>query len=189
MRTDWLVTIPPREMTATSVVPPPMSTTMFPVGSCTGSPAPIAAAIGSSMMYAFRAPAYSAASMTARLLDSGDPRRDADDHPGLCEPALVDPLDEVAEHLLADLEVRDHPVFERTYRLDVARRPADHPLRLCTDCERPAVFDVHGHDGRLVQDDPASTHVDEGVRGAEVDGHIATEQEEAVVPHGLDPFR
>ena len=49
-RIDWLVTMPPSEMMATSVVPPPMSTTMFPVGSCTGSPAPIAAAIGSSMM-------------------------------------------------------------------------------------------------------------------------------------------
>ena len=29
----WAVTMPPREMTATSVVPPPMSTTMLPVGS------------------------------------------------------------------------------------------------------------------------------------------------------------
>ena len=50
VRIDWLVTIPPSEMTATSVVPPPTSTTMLPVGSCTGRPAPIAAAIGSSMM-------------------------------------------------------------------------------------------------------------------------------------------
>ena len=40
---------------------------MFPVGSWTGNPAPIAAAIGSSMMYAgLRAPANSAASCTAR---------------------------------------------------------------------------------------------------------------------------
>ena len=50
VRIDRLVTMPPREMTATSVVPPPMSTTMLPVASWTGSPAPIAAAIGSSMM-------------------------------------------------------------------------------------------------------------------------------------------
>ncbi len=34
-------------MTATSVVPPPMSTMRLPVGSLTGRPAPIAAAIGS----------------------------------------------------------------------------------------------------------------------------------------------
>ena len=50
MRIDWLVTMPPSEMTATSVVPPPMSTTMLPVGSWTGRPAPMAAAMGSSMM-------------------------------------------------------------------------------------------------------------------------------------------
>ena len=49
-RMDWQVTMPPSEITATSVVPPPTSTTMVPAGSCTGSPAPIAAAIGSSMM-------------------------------------------------------------------------------------------------------------------------------------------
>ncbi|MNV56410.1 hypothetical protein D3C71_1486930 [compost metagenome] len=49
-RTERLVTMPPSEMTATSVVPPPMSTTMLPVGSHTGRSAPIAAANGSSMM-------------------------------------------------------------------------------------------------------------------------------------------
>ncbi len=50
VRTDMLETTPPSEITATSVVPPPMSTTMFPVASWIGSPAPIAAAIGSSTM-------------------------------------------------------------------------------------------------------------------------------------------
>ena len=50
VRMDRLVTTPPREITATSVVPPPTSTTMLPAAWCTGSPAPIAAAIGSSMM-------------------------------------------------------------------------------------------------------------------------------------------
>ena len=50
VRIDRLVTMPPSEITATSVVPPPTSTTMLPVASWTGSPAPIAAAIGSSTM-------------------------------------------------------------------------------------------------------------------------------------------
>ena len=44
-----MTTMPPSEITATSLVPPPMSTTIEPVGSPTGSPAPIAAAIGSSI--------------------------------------------------------------------------------------------------------------------------------------------
>ena len=67
MRTDWLVTMPPSEITATSVVPPPMSTTMLPVGSCTGRPG--ADGGGHRLLddvgRAAR-PAYSAASMTAR---------------------------------------------------------------------------------------------------------------------------
>ena len=52
--------MPPSESTATSVVPPPMSTTIEPVGSVTGRPAPIAAAIGSSIRNTRRAPALSA---------------------------------------------------------------------------------------------------------------------------------
>ena len=48
-RTDLAVTIPPRLITATSVVPPPMSTTIEADVSLTGRPAPIAAAIGSSI--------------------------------------------------------------------------------------------------------------------------------------------
>ena len=59
--------MPPSEMTATSVVPPPTSTIMFPVGSETGRPAPIAAAIGSSIRCASRAPADRVASSTARF--------------------------------------------------------------------------------------------------------------------------
>ena len=59
--------MPPSEITATSDVPPPMSTIMLPVGSPTGRPAPIAAAIGSSMRYAWRAPALRHASSTARF--------------------------------------------------------------------------------------------------------------------------
>ena len=54
---ESLTTIPPRDITATSVVPPPISTTIFPVGSATSIPAPIAAAIGSSIKYTSLAPA------------------------------------------------------------------------------------------------------------------------------------
>ena len=59
--------MPPSEMTATSVVPPPMSTTMEPVGLSTGRPAPMAAAMGSSIKKHWRAPAVMVASKTARF--------------------------------------------------------------------------------------------------------------------------
>jgi len=65
--------MPPRESTATSVVPPPTSTTIEPVGSVTGSPAPIAAAIGSSIKKTRLAPALSADSWIARRSTAVEP--------------------------------------------------------------------------------------------------------------------
>jgi hypothetical protein len=47
--TELQYTVPDMEMTATSVVPPPMSTIRWPPGSWMGRPAPIAAAVGSSI--------------------------------------------------------------------------------------------------------------------------------------------
>ena len=55
------------EMTAASVVPPPMSMTMLPAGPSIGMFAPMAAASGSGIRWASRAPAWSVASSTARL--------------------------------------------------------------------------------------------------------------------------
>ena len=60
-----LTTTPPREMTATSVLPPPMSTIIDPTGSSTGMLAPMAAAMGSSIRYTRPAPACLAASRRA----------------------------------------------------------------------------------------------------------------------------
>ena len=62
---DVLTTDPPSEITAISVVPPPISTTILPHGLAISIPAPIAAAIGSSIKYTFLAPACVAASITA----------------------------------------------------------------------------------------------------------------------------
>ena len=58
--------MPFKLITATSVVPPPMSTSRLPLGSKMSMPAPNAAAMGSSMRYTFRAPAARAVSTTAR---------------------------------------------------------------------------------------------------------------------------
>ena len=65
--------MPPSDRMATSVVPPPISTTIEPVGSVTGRPAPIAAAIGSSISQTLRAPALSADSWMARRSTAVEP--------------------------------------------------------------------------------------------------------------------
>ncbi len=63
-------TMPESEISATSVVPPPMSMIMLPAASCTGRPTPMAAAMGSSMRCTSRAPAWVADSLTARFSTS-----------------------------------------------------------------------------------------------------------------------
>ena len=68
-----LTTEPPREITAISAVPPPISTIILPHGREISIPAPIAAAIGSSMIETDRAPAANAASSTARFSTSVTP--------------------------------------------------------------------------------------------------------------------
>ena len=64
---ESLSTIPPNDITAISVVPPPISIIILPIGWSTLSPAPIAAAIGSSTSLTFLAPASYATSSTALL--------------------------------------------------------------------------------------------------------------------------
>ena len=64
---DCETTMPPSEMMAISVVPPPMSTIMLAAGSSTGRPTPMAAAMGSGRVKTLRAPARSALSITARF--------------------------------------------------------------------------------------------------------------------------
>ena len=79
-RTASSATMPPSEITATSVVPPPMSTTMFPSGSWIGRPAPIAAAMGCSMQVGRAAARRAGGLEHGPLLDVGDRRRHADEH-------------------------------------------------------------------------------------------------------------
>src|SRR5206468_2348558 len=58
MRAELAYTTPFSDSTATSEVPPPMSSTIEPRASCTGSPAPTAAAIGSLTIATLRAPEH-----------------------------------------------------------------------------------------------------------------------------------
>ncbi len=77
VRMELFETMPPSEMTAISVLPPPMSTIMLPSGASTSMPMPMAAAMGSKMRYTSRPSACSAESRTARsstsVLPDGTP--------------------------------------------------------------------------------------------------------------------
>ena len=89
------------------------------------------------------------------------------------EAVLVHLLDEVAKHLLGHVEVGDDAVLERADRGDRPRRAPEHPLRLDADGVHLARALVDRDDRRLGEHDAAPADVDERIRGAEVDGHVA----------------
>ena len=89
------------------------------------------------------------------------------------EPVLVDLLDEVAEHLLGDVEVGDHAVLQRPDRGDRPGRATEHALGLDADRVDLAGALVDRDDRRLAEHDAAPTHVHERVRGAQVHRHVA----------------
>ena len=109
-------TMPPREMTATSVVPPPTSTIMFPVGSLDGEAGADRGGHRLLDQVGLSGAGRERRLLDGSLLDAGDARRDADDDSRVGEAVLVDLLDEVAEHLLRDVEVGDDAVLERADR-------------------------------------------------------------------------
>src|SRR4029453_5388944 len=115
-------------------------------------------------------------------LDPGDARGHAHHHPGLGhELAAVHLLDEVAQHLLGGVEGGDDPGPEGGGGHDVGRGTADHRLGLGADGQDGVVLVVDGDHRGLVEHDPAAADVDQGVGGAEVDGHVAAEEAEGVL--------
>ena len=75
----------------------------------------------------------------------------------------MDLLYEVAEHLLADLEVGNHSILEGTNCLDVARGTPDHALGIGSDSQYGAVEAVDGHHRRVVEDHSFTADIDQRV--------------------------
>ena len=67
------------------------------------------------------------------LLDLGDARGSADDQARMGHAPVEHLADEVAQHLLGDLEIGDHAVAQRARGRDRGRGAPDHPLGLGAD--------------------------------------------------------
>mgnify|MGYP003694754801 CR=1 FL=1 len=165
-----------------------MSTTMLPVGSLTGRPG--ADGRGHRLLDDVD-PARArlvACLLDRALLHPGDAARHRHHHPRLGQVAApVHLLDEIAQHALGHVEVGDDPVLERPDRHDVAGRPADHPFGFHPDRHDLAGVGVEGHHRRLVEHDPATPHVHQGVRGAQIDGHVTAQESQRVAHREREP--
>ena len=165
--------MPPSEITATSVVPPPMSTIMFPVGSATGRPAPIAAAIGSSIRYAWRAPAESVASSTARFSTPVTPDGTQTTTRGCAKRCWCTFWMKCRSICSVTSKSAITPSLSgRIAAIVPGVRPSIRFASTPTACTSPVRWSIATTDGSR-EHDAAAAHVDERVRGAEVHGHVA----------------
>ncbi len=105
-------------------------------------------------------------------LDFGDPGGDGDENAGIGAASLIHFFDEMAQHCFSDLEIRDHPIFERTDCDDVARSPPEHAFCIIPNGEDFIGAGPDCHHRRLAKDDSVVFYVDEGVRGAEIDSDV-----------------
>ena len=86
--------------------------------------------------------------------------------------AVVGLLDEVGEHFFGHLEIGDDPVLHRFDGHHVSRRPAEHFLGLAAHCNNLSAVLVDGHNGRLVDDDPFASCIDQSVRGSQINRQV-----------------
>ena len=83
-------------------------------------------------------------------------------------------LNEISQHLFADLKVCNHTVFERAYCFDVVGRSTHHFLRLDANRNRPPIVHIDRHDRRLVEHHTETTGINQGVCSPEVDGEVTS---------------
>src|ERR1700683_1687194 len=124
------------------------------------------------------------------LLDAGDAAGHRDDDARLSQvAAFVHLLDEVSEHSLGDVEIRYHAVFQGPDRNDVAGRSADHAFGFHSDGDDLPRVRVQSHHRWLIEHDSTSADVDQCVRSAEIDRHIAAEERQRVAHVERRPSR
>ena len=87
---------------------------------------------------------------------------------------LVDLADEMLDHLFRHVEVGDDAFAHGADRLDRAGGPAQHQLGVLTDGEHllHAILDMIGDHGGFGEHDALALHVDQCIRGPQIDCHI-----------------
>ncbi len=89
---------------------------------------------------------------------------------------MMDSLDEVAEHRLGDFEVCDDAVFHGPDGHDISRGASEHPFGFFAHGQDVGGARLDGDHGRLPQDDPAISHINEGIGRAEVYSNVVGKQ-------------
>ena len=87
----------------------------------------------------------------------------------------MDLADEVFDHFLSNVEIRDHTIAHRADGLNGARGTTQHQFRIFAKGQSlfHTIFDLVCNNRRFIQHDTFATHINKRVRGTEVDRHIS----------------
>jgi hypothetical protein len=96
-------------------------------------------------------------------------------------------LDEVPQHSLGNIEVRDNTVFQWPDGDDISRRPADHALCFEADRYYLAGVGIESYDRGFIQNNSATSDVHERIGSAEVHGHVAAKKGHSVAHLEREP--
>src|SRR6202158_2741 len=178
-RTEREYTIPLIEMTAMSVVPPPMSTTIFPDGSSIGRPAPIAAATRRPPQVNLARPRTVRGILHGSFFYRSNLTGHTDHNPRMHQhAAVVRFLNKIRQHFFRDFEVRDHPVLHWLDRHNIARGAAQHFFRFTTHRHNFAGGLVYRHNRRLVYHNPFARGKHQRVRRPQIDRQVGRKKTE-----------
>ena len=122
-------------------------------------------------------------------LDRSDPAGHTDDHMRT-RTRTGRPGDEMPQHLLGHLEVRDHSVPKRTRRADMRRCPPDHPPRLLSHRLYLAGALIKRDHRGLEQHHPLATTEHNRIRGPQIDRELTPNpgtKPHATTPRACDP--
>ena len=93
----------------------------------------------------------------------------------------------MAEHHFRHVHVRDDTILQGPNRLDALGSPTQHSLGLQPDTQDLLGPLLHRNHGGLVQDDPLSLHIDEGIGRSQVHGDVIhRDQATGVEPTGQE---
>jgi hypothetical protein len=97
-------------------------------------------------------------------------------------------LDEMAEHRLGNLEVRDDAVLERTDGHDITGGAAEHSFCLVANRQDPARSSLHRDDRWFPKDNPVVLYVDERVGRPQINTDVVRKQTEKSIKHSKSPL-
>jgi hypothetical protein len=103
----------------------------------------------------------------------GNTGRNADNHTGLDKPVPGKDLgNKIADHFFCGFQIRNYPVPEGPYRLDIARRSQIHAFCFFTHGYYFSGTTLNRYNGRFINYNAFAPYINQGITGSQINTDI-----------------